>query len=65
LLGWTQETSMPDSKKKPTPQETELELWARALGVSPQRLMTLVDEVVKERLLADVSLVPAKVLTTQ
>ena len=52
---------MPDNKPKRRPYECEVEFWARALGVSPQRLIALVEEVVNERLTPAVSLVPAKV----
>ncbi len=52
---------MADNKKKETSHETEVEMWARALDISPNRLIALVDEVVNERLPVCVSVVPAKV----
>ena len=51
---------MSDTQPKSRPQESEIESWARALGVSPQRLIALVEEVVNERLSLAVPLVPAK-----
>jgi hypothetical protein len=51
---------MPDNKHAPRPPGPVVELWARALGVSPQRLIVLLEEVVKERSFAAVRLVPAK-----
>ncbi len=56
---------MADNKNKPRPRESELEFWARALGVSPRRLIALVAEVVDERLSPAISLVPAKVPVDQ
>ena len=41
---------MSDEKQERRSDEPEVEVWARALGISPQRLMALVEEVAKERL---------------
>lgn len=40
---------MADSKHTPRSQKHEVDRWARALGISRQRLLALVQEVVKER----------------
>jgi hypothetical protein len=40
---------MPDNKDRPSFQKCEVDRWARALGLSRQRLLALVQEVVKER----------------
>jgi hypothetical protein len=55
-----QEASMSNEKQKRRPHEREVEVWARALGVSPQRLIALVEEVAKEQLSAAVPGAPAK-----
>ena len=39
-----------EDKCQPRSHESEVQFWARALGVSPQRLIALVREVVNERL---------------
>ena len=54
---------MPEKKHKPSRHDSEVELWACALGVSPQRLLALVEEVVHERLSHAVPLVPAEAPT--
>lgn len=53
---------MPDEKQRQRSDEPEVEVWARALGISPQRLMALVEEVAKERL-SSVPVAPAKAPT--
>ncbi len=52
---------MPHNKHILRPHGPEVELWARALGVSPQRLIALVEEVVNERVLPADRLVAATV----
>jgi hypothetical protein len=64
LFPFAQESSMFDDKHRPRSREAEVEFWARALGVSPQRLIALVEEIVNERLCPAVSLVPAKIPST-
>jgi len=61
LFGCAQDSLMSDDRKNPKHRESEVEFWARALGVSPHRLIALVEEVVKERLSPGVSLVPENV----
>jgi hypothetical protein len=56
---------MPKKKHKSRRHDSEVELWARALGVSPQRFLVLVEEVVRERLSLTVPLVPAEAPTQQ
>lgn len=51
---------MSNEKQKRNPHEREVEVWARALGVSPQRLIALIDEVAKERLSPAVPVAPEK-----
>ncbi len=51
---------MPDNKNNAKPHPCELESWARALGVSRQRLLALIEEVVNERLSPAISLVPGQ-----
>jgi hypothetical protein len=41
---------MPENKATPTAQKREVDRWARALGLSRQQLLAIVQEVVKERL---------------
>ena len=45
-----------EDKCQPRSHESEVQFWARALGVSPQRLIALVREVVNERLAVGVPL---------
>lgn len=40
---------MPDNKYTPSSQRCGVDRWARALGLSRQRLLALVQEIVKER----------------
>jgi hypothetical protein len=40
---------MPENSDKPSSQKCEVDRWARALGLSTQRLLALVQEVVEER----------------
>jgi hypothetical protein len=40
---------MPDNKNSPSSQNCEVDLWALALGVTRQRLLDLVQEVINER----------------
>jgi hypothetical protein len=65
LFAYAQEFSMPDNKHKSRPHGPEVELWARALGVSPQRLIALVEEVANERLFPALGLWAAKVPSKQ
>lgn len=51
---------MPNETQNRGPHEREVDVWARALGVSPQRLIALVEEVAKERLSPTVPIAPAK-----
>jgi hypothetical protein len=51
---------MSNEKQKRRPREREVEVWARALGVSPQRLIALVEEVAREQLSPAVPGAPVK-----
>jgi hypothetical protein len=41
--------SMPNDKNTPSSQKCGADRWARALGLSTQRLLALVQDVVEER----------------